>query len=527
MGNSVVVDLRANDLQLQAAFARVRGTVAGLRANFAALARSAQVVFLGLSGAITGLIALSGKQAKAEAKLAAVLKATGNAAGFTAEQLHEQATALQKVSTVGDETIINVQALLATFKQIKGDNFKEATQAALDMSAVIGQDLKGSAIQLGKALNDPIQGMSALQRVGVSFTQQQKDVVKFLQETGDVARAQKVILQELREEFGGAAEAISRTFVGSLKQTIGVLSDFGEEIGDAFIPELRKILNTLKAIAGPIATFVKSNKALVVSIGKWVAGITGAIVAIKLVTSVIGLLNIKLWATVAAQVAVLATSGPKGWLLLASSAVAMGLAVELVNEQMNRLGDFTDEATKKAKKLEKQLERKAKKDEIDVAALAKEAAAHKEAQLAAKEQEKILLNLKKASESLAQSVRLPIEVYKDSIEEFNELFNKGLISLETHVRAIKKAADELDESTVGRGRSRFVDLVQAWKDLSGTGAADVAVKKAEEQRKKQIEELRKAQKEAVLSNSIAKKLETLLISIDNKVGKSTPAVFGA
>jgi hypothetical protein len=74
----------------------------------------------------------------------------------------------------------------------------------------------GAAIQLGKALNDPTQGVSALSRVGVSFTDVQKDMIKKLQESGDMMGAQRIILGELEKQFGGTAEAVGKTLPGAL-----------------------------------------------------------------------------------------------------------------------------------------------------------------------------------------------------------------------------------------------------------------------------------------------------------------------
>ena len=48
------------------------------------------------------------------------------------------------------------------------------------MSTAFGQDLQSSAIQLGKALNDPVAGIGALQRIGVQFTEAQKNTIKAL-----------------------------------------------------------------------------------------------------------------------------------------------------------------------------------------------------------------------------------------------------------------------------------------------------------------------------------------------------------
>mgnify|MGYP000945923288 CR=1 FL=1 len=151
------------------------------------------------------------------------------------------------MTNFGDEAIINSQALLATFKQVKGDNFNRATEAILDMAAVMGGDLKGATIQLGKALNDPIKGVSALSDVGVSFTDQQRDMIKTMMEAGDVAGAQGVILDELAGEFGGAAKAMA----DPMTQLTNTLGDIGETIGAEILPYVRLFAtDTQSALTG-------------------------------------------------------------------------------------------------------------------------------------------------------------------------------------------------------------------------------------------------------------------------------------
>ena len=161
----------------------------------------------GLSGVLMKSTQLIREQFGAERRLAAVLKSTGYAAGLSAQSIKEFAATRQDMTNFGDEATIAASSVLATFKEIKGETFKEAMVAAQDMSAVLGQDLQSSVVQLGKALNDPVKGITALSRVGVSFTQQQKDQILALQQTNDLLGAQKVILNELKSEFGGAAEA--------------------------------------------------------------------------------------------------------------------------------------------------------------------------------------------------------------------------------------------------------------------------------------------------------------------------------
>lgn len=146
------------------------------------------------------------------------LKSTGSAAGLSKEQLIGLADSLQGLTTFEDDAVLSAENLLLTFKNIKGPVFQQATEAVLDMSTALGQDLQSSAVQLGKALNDPVKGISALSRVGVTFNADQQKVIKALVDTGRTADAQRLILSELSSEMGGSARAAADTFGGALAQ---------------------------------------------------------------------------------------------------------------------------------------------------------------------------------------------------------------------------------------------------------------------------------------------------------------------
>jgi hypothetical protein len=184
-------------------------------------------------------------QIQAEAKLAAVLKATGNAAGFSAKQLKARAGVLQSQTLFGDETIISAQAKLATFRNISGDAFKRATVAVLDMSTVLETDLKSSAIQLGKALNDPIAGITALGRSGVQLTDVQKKMIRTFIDQGQILKAQNIILKELEGEFGGAARAAAAASSG-LEQMQNSLGDVAEDVGEVLAPAVKQFAEWVK-----------------------------------------------------------------------------------------------------------------------------------------------------------------------------------------------------------------------------------------------------------------------------------------
>lgn len=189
----------------------------------------------------------------AVAQLNAVLKSTKGVAGVTAKAATNLANSLQKVTKFSDEEVLSAENMLLTFTKISKDIFPKATKTVLDMSTALGQDTKASAIQLGKALQDPILGITALRRVGVNFSKDQKEVVKNLVETGRSAEAQRLILKELNTEFGGSAEAAGKTFSGRLEILKNQFDEIKESIGKVIVEALTPLMASL-------AAFVQSDQ---------------------------------------------------------------------------------------------------------------------------------------------------------------------------------------------------------------------------------------------------------------------------
>jgi hypothetical protein len=193
----------------------------------------------------------------------AVIRSTGGAAGVTADQVEELAGNLSEMAGVDDELVQAGANVLLTFTRVRNevgkgnDVFDRAAAAAVDMSAALGTDLQGSVIQLGKALNDPVQGLTALRRVGISFTEQQKEQIAAMQESGDLLGAQKIILGEVNREFGGAGAA-GATATAKLDVAIRNLQ---ESIGTALLPAVEAaagglggMLGVFSSLPGPIQT---------------------------------------------------------------------------------------------------------------------------------------------------------------------------------------------------------------------------------------------------------------------------------
>ena len=229
----------------------------GFALQLAGKALSAVTDFVG--GAIEEASAWNSVMAQTEA----VIKSTGGAAGLTAKQMSEMAQAMSAsngASLFSDDAILGAQNVLATFTNIKGENFGGATQSIIDMSQALGIDLEGAAMQVGKALNDPIKGIAALGRSGVQFTAEQEATIKALVETGDVAGAQALMMKELNTQFGGSAAAAVGTYAGQqiilkekfadIQQTLGealmpLLMEFGAFMSDTVVPAVKTAIESL------------------------------------------------------------------------------------------------------------------------------------------------------------------------------------------------------------------------------------------------------------------------------------------
>jgi len=177
-------------------------------------------------------------------ELNTVLESTKGIAGVTADQLLEQANALQQVTKFGDESIISGQSMLLTFTNIGKDVFPQATEAMLNMAEKFGS-IDQASIQLGKALNDPIQGVTALRRVGIQLSDVQEQQIKDFMAVGDFASAQKVILGELETQFGGLARAAGETTAGQMAIMQNQLGELSEDLGRELIPLLIELIPVL------------------------------------------------------------------------------------------------------------------------------------------------------------------------------------------------------------------------------------------------------------------------------------------
>lgn len=226
---------------------RASKTLSGFGDNVSNVGKKAVIGIAAVGVALTALGVSAVKAfSESEAVMAqtnAVLKSTGGVAGVTAKEVSKLASSLQSVTKFSDEQIQSGENLLLTFTKIGKDIFPQATEVMLDMSQALGQDVKSSAIQLGKALQDPILGVTALRRVGVNFNKDQQEVIKNLVETGRAGEAQAMILKELQTEFGGSAKAAGKTFAGQLVILKNTFGDLMEIIGRGIVKVIQPVID--------------------------------------------------------------------------------------------------------------------------------------------------------------------------------------------------------------------------------------------------------------------------------------------
>lgn len=194
----------------------------------------------------------------ATAQTEAVLKSTKGVAGETAASIRNLAEKYESLNaTIDDKVIQSGENVLLTFTNIRKEAFEPALEAALNMNQALGggeEGLQGTIIQLGKALQDPVKGITALRRVGVNFSEQQKKQIKDLISQNRLYDAQKIILAELTTEFGGSFARAGDTAAGRTAKLKDNVEDLQRSFAGPFASVLDRITGKLGAFLGEAGT---------------------------------------------------------------------------------------------------------------------------------------------------------------------------------------------------------------------------------------------------------------------------------
>ena len=325
MAAQLVVDIVTDASKAVSGFKKVDAAAAGT----ASKTQSAGSKIAGFAKVVAGAFAVEkvaefGKAsveaaqeaAVANARLVSVFKGAGDASGEAAKHAEEFAESLGKHIGVDPEVIKGGEAILATFHSVSDETgrsagiFDRATAAAADLAAAGFGDLKSNSVQLGKALEDPVKGMTALAKSGVTFTAAQKAQIKALEDSHQHLAAQKVILAAVEGQVKGTAAATATT--GDKMKV--AWQEAEEKIGTLLLPAVQKIQTALSGIVN----FVTANSGWLLPL---VAGVAGVVLAMKGITVAMNIYHDAVKAVEAIQ---------KAWTAAVKIATAIQAAFDIV-----------------------------------------------------------------------------------------------------------------------------------------------------------------------------------------------------
>ena len=309
---NVVVKFIGDASSIQSEAAKVEGTGGKLKSWAKGVAAAVGTAFA--INEIKDFVSAADEAEAASARLGQTMKNAGDSTGEWTKKAEDLATTLMNKTGIDDEVIKGGEAILATFHSVSDATaqqagiFARATTAATDLSKAGFGDVDSAAKALGKALQDPVQGITALRRAGVNFTQAQKDQIAALVATGDTLGAQKIILGEVEGQVGGVAEKTA-TSADKMKAS---WHETQEALGKALLPALTALAPPLQAIAG----FVQDNATWLVPL----AAAIGAVVAV-----------VKAWSIAQAILNVLMDANPIGLLVIAIAALIAAVVLIVTN----------------------------------------------------------------------------------------------------------------------------------------------------------------------------------------------------
>jgi hypothetical protein len=232
------------------------------------------------------------EDAQAEARrIEQVFRSMGETSGLAAKHAQALASSMEMDIAVDGGQITDAMAKLATFEKVIKNNsgsmevFERATKAAFDMQAAGFGDANGNVVQLGKALQDPIKGITALNKSGISFNATEQQKIKSLVQSGREFEAQQIILAAVEKQVGGVAKASAK----DSDRMLLAFKQVKEQLGAALLPTLAELTGWLIGTAIPaFQSFMEKNGETVAIVLKVTAAIAAVSLAISALSFVFG-----------------------------------------------------------------------------------------------------------------------------------------------------------------------------------------------------------------------------------------------
>ena len=196
-----------------------------------------------------------------------------------------------KIGIDGEE-IKATMAILTTFKNLSKEQsvldgtFESVTKAAHDMAAMGFGDASSAAIQLGKALNDPLTMAKALKRTGAVDA---KDVISIeaITRVKGLKAGQEAMLNAIERQVKGAAESTAKS-----SEIIKIaFEEIGESIGGVFIPATDHAKDKIVETVTKVTSWIDANHSLIITVLKIAGAVMAAAVAIRVLAVVATVIN--------------------------------------------------------------------------------------------------------------------------------------------------------------------------------------------------------------------------------------------
>lgn len=263
--------------------------------------------------------------------LKTTIDTTGAAAWTSIDAMTQMSKEFSDATNYSVSEIQSMQTVLLGFKNITGDTFREASESIMDMATVMGMDLKSAVQTVGKALDDPINGIDSLKRQGFAFTDSQKSMLKAMVATGNQAGAQKLILDELSTTYGGAAKAAQTSFA----KMEHAMDDLKESVGNILTPLLADIAENAVELLEKFNSLDEGTQRVIVTT-------TGLVALAPAVVTAIGGVKKALMALQAANPVLLGISLSIAGIVAATEALSHGDDFKKLADNINKTKKNSD-----------------------------------------------------------------------------------------------------------------------------------------------------------------------------------------
>ena len=143
------------------------------------------------------------------ARLQSVIEATGRAAETSARQIDAMVDELELYSNADKQAAMDAAASLAIMESVPTSLFEQIFDTANDLSRVVGQDIGSAITTIGRAMEEPVEGMTRLRRQGIFITKELQSQITELVEQNRLYDAQKLLLDDIQERVAGTAEKMA------------------------------------------------------------------------------------------------------------------------------------------------------------------------------------------------------------------------------------------------------------------------------------------------------------------------------